>query len=244
MSGLKTVIQLHNICVTSLTNPHDDLPGDMKMFAQLIIEDNIFLQTVLVASEDHQKSWKFSFGCKIPPNARTFLVTVLRHSETEGIRLLGHAKIGQEEIFGSPESASSFELILKKVNLDGPSLKLNVGFSVSEVLLPHEIPGSLDMPEDRMTSHMIPTELRKMQENSSKTPFSMDSLQLWVMHERILLCNQSNDNRAQLLNILGDILLYSWQGSGTVDGLNQAVWAYKDAVRDDLSEKSKSFDQP
>ncbi|KAJ6548800.1 CHAT domain-containing protein [Mycena capillaripes] len=53
------------------------------------------------------------------------------------------------------------------------------------------------------------------------------------MHERILLCYQSNDNRAQLLNILGDIISQSYKGFGTVDDLNQAVCAYNDAVRDD-----------
>ncbi|KAJ7251046.1 CHAT domain-containing protein [Mycena rebaudengoi] len=53
------------------------------------------------------------------------------------------------------------------------------------------------------------------------------------MHERILLCYQSNDNRARWLNILGDILLQSYQASGNVDDVNQAVCAYNDAVRDD-----------
>ncbi|KAJ7208178.1 CHAT domain-containing protein [Mycena pura] len=53
------------------------------------------------------------------------------------------------------------------------------------------------------------------------------------MHERILLSWPSNNVRAQLLNILGDILLQSYKRSGTVDDLNQAVCAYNDAVRDD-----------
>ncbi|KAJ7201470.1 CHAT domain-containing protein [Mycena rebaudengoi] len=53
------------------------------------------------------------------------------------------------------------------------------------------------------------------------------------MHERILLCYQSNDNRARCLNILGDIVLRSYQASGHVNDLNQAVCAYSDAVRDD-----------
>ncbi|KAJ7208314.1 TPR-like protein, partial [Mycena pura] len=35
------------------------------------------------------------------------------------------------------------------------------------------------------------------------------------------------------LNILGDILLQSYKGSGTVDDLNQAICAYNDAVRDE-----------
>jgi hypothetical protein len=48
-----------------LTNPHDDLPGDMKMFAQLIIEENIFLQTLPMASERNQMSWKLGFECNM-----------------------------------------------------------------------------------------------------------------------------------------------------------------------------------
>ncbi|KAJ7114259.1 CHAT domain-containing protein [Mycena epipterygia] len=53
------------------------------------------------------------------------------------------------------------------------------------------------------------------------------------MHERILLCCQSSDNRARWLNILGNILLQCYKASGTVDDLNQATGAYNDAVRDD-----------
>ncbi|KAJ7788914.1 hypothetical protein B0H14DRAFT_2627754 [Mycena olivaceomarginata] len=84
-----------------------------------------------------------------------------------------------------------------------------------------------------VTSHGIESELQKMYEDSTKTEFAMDALELWVMHERILLRCQSNENRAQWLNILRDILLQSYEGSGTVDGLNQALCAYNDAVRDD-----------
>ncbi|KAJ7266777.1 hypothetical protein C8J57DRAFT_1510869 [Mycena rebaudengoi] len=54
---------LHSIRVTSLTNPHDDLPGDMKMLAQLIIDDNFFLKTMPVASEYDEMSWKLGLGC-------------------------------------------------------------------------------------------------------------------------------------------------------------------------------------
>jgi hypothetical protein len=56
---------LTGIRVTSLTNPHDDLPGDMKMFAQLIIKGNIFLQTIAVAPKQDQRSWKLLFGCEM-----------------------------------------------------------------------------------------------------------------------------------------------------------------------------------
>ncbi|KAJ7233553.1 CHAT domain-containing protein [Mycena rebaudengoi] len=237
MAKLKTFIQLHSICITSLTNPHADLPGDMKMFAQLIVEDNIFLQALPVASEDNQMSWKLGFGCKIPPHASTFSVTILRESETEGTRLLGYVEIGRGEVVESVESKKSFQLKCNKVNPDGPSLNFNAGFSVSQLPY-HEVSG-LDlsgMPEDTIAStkvHKIRSELQKMYEDSRKAQFSMDALQRWVMHERILLCLQSNDGRARWLNIFGDILLQSYQATGHVGDLNQGVCAYRDAVRDD-----------
>ncbi|KAJ7144251.1 TPR-like protein [Mycena epipterygia] len=239
MSELKTVIQLRNMRITSLNNPHDDLPGDMKMFSQLLIEGNIFLQTLPVASEHENKmSWKLDFGCNIPPHAPTFSVAVLYQSETAGIRLLGYVDIGRGEVLGSADSnRCTFQLELNKVNPDGPSLKFSAGFSVSE--LPYQEVSGLDLmgiPDNTIAcvkNQGIASELQKMYMDSKKAGFSMDALQLRVMHERILLCSQSNDNRARLLNILGDILVKAYQGSGTVDNLNQAVCAYNDAVRDD-----------
>ncbi|KAJ7195763.1 hypothetical protein GGX14DRAFT_403726 [Mycena pura] len=59
----------------------------MFMSAQLIIKGNIFLKTTTVASEPDQTSWKLPFE-----------LTALRHSKSEGIRLLGHAEIIQEDI--------------------------------------------------------------------------------------------------------------------------------------------------
>ncbi|KAJ6505610.1 CHAT domain-containing protein [Mycena vulgaris] len=234
MSELKTVIQLHSIRVTSLIIPHDELPGDMKMFAQLIIEGNIFLQTLPVASEQDKMSWKLGFGCNIPPHAPTFSVTILRQRETEGTRLLGYIEIGRGEVLGSVESnRRTLQLEFNKVNLDGPSLKFSAGFTVSE--LPYQ-EVLISMAENTIASvkgREIGSELQKMYKDSRETEFSMDALQLRVMHERILLCYQSNDKRARLLNILGDVLLQSYKGSGTVDDLNQAVCAYNDAVRDD-----------
>lgn len=56
---------LAGIRVTSLIMPHEDLPGDIKMFAQLIIEGNIFLQTLPVAPEQDKMSWKVGFGCNM-----------------------------------------------------------------------------------------------------------------------------------------------------------------------------------
>ncbi|KAF8160524.1 hypothetical protein K438DRAFT_1776360 [Mycena galopus ATCC 62051] len=158
MSELKTVIKLHSIRITSLTNPHDDLPGDMEMFAQLIIEGNIFLQTLPVAQEDDQMSWKLGFGCNMihrpsrllsPPHAPTFSIAVLRQSETEGTRLIGYIEIGRGKALESVESSKSFQLQLNKVNPNGPSLNFCAGFSVSK-LLNQQASGLdlIDMPED------------------------------------------------------------------------------------------------
>ncbi|KAJ7474973.1 CHAT domain-containing protein [Mycena latifolia] len=66
-----------------------------------------------------------------------------------------------------------------------------------------------------------------------KTESPVNPLQLWVMHERLLLLPPSNETRARCLNILGDICRQWYTNTGTVDGLNQAVWVYTDAVRDD-----------
>ncbi|KAF8182754.1 hypothetical protein K438DRAFT_1152683 [Mycena galopus ATCC 62051] len=238
MSELKTVIQLRSMRITSLTNPHDDLPGDMEMFAQLIIDEIIFLQTLPVASGEDQRSWKLEFGCNIPAHAPTFSVAVLRQSETEGKRLVGYVEIRQGEILESVESnGCTFQLLLNKVNSDGPSLEFSAGFSVSE--LPCQEISALDlidMPGSTtalVKVHGIGSELQRVYEDSRKTRFSVDALQLWVMHERILLCCRSNNDRAQWLNILGSIFLQSYQASATVDDLNQAVCAYNDAVRDD-----------
>ncbi|KAJ7481329.1 TPR-like protein [Mycena galericulata] len=238
MSDLKTIIQLHSIHVTSLNNPHDDLPGDMKMFAHLIIEENIFCQTLPVASEHNQMSWKLVFEYNIPPHAPTFSVAVLRQSKTEGTRLIGHVNIRRDEVLEVVKSGRAFQIHLNKVNPDGPSLTFHAGFTVSE--LPYqEVVTSLDligMPENTIFTvkgQSIGSELRKMYEDSRKTEFCTDSLQLLMMHERVLLFCQSNDKRAQWLNILGDIFLQSYQTSGTVNDLSQAVCSYNDAMRDD-----------
>ncbi|KAF7363171.1 hypothetical protein MVEN_00669600 [Mycena venus] len=238
MSESKTVIKLHSIRITSLTNPHDDLPGDMEMFAQLLIEGEIFLQTLPVVSEHDHMSWEIRSGCNIPPHAPSFSVTILRRSETGGTRLLGYVEIVQVEVLGSVESnRCTIQLQLNTVNSDGPSLEFSASFSVSELLY-HKGSGSdlIGMAENTIASingQGITIELQKMYKDSRKIPFSMDALQLWVMHERLLLCYQGNDNRARLLNILGDILLKAYQVSGTLNNLNQAVSAYNDAVRDD-----------
>ncbi|KAJ7473037.1 TPR-like protein [Mycena galericulata] len=251
---LKTVIQLQSICVTSLNNPHDDLPGDMKMFAHLIIKENIFLQTLPVASEHDQMSWKLDFRCNIPPDAPTFSITVLRQSKTEGTRLVGFVKIKPGEVLASVELKRSFQLQLNKVNPDGPSLNFQAVFSASELPYQEVVYGVdlIGMPEYTIVSvkgQGIGRELQKMYEDSKKTQFSINVLQLWTMHERMLLCCQSNGNRARWLNMLGHLFLQSYQASGSMDDLSQAVCSYNDAVRDDpgpaifLADLGKSLGQ-
>jgi hypothetical protein len=98
-------------------------------------------------------------------------VTALRYSKSEGIRLLGHAKITREEILRSAESnlcrcsvtsliivpqnyIVAFELELNRVNPDGPSLTFSVRSSVSKVWH-REMPGLnlINMPEN--TSEVV-----------------------------------------------------------------------------------------
>ncbi|KAJ7872575.1 CHAT domain-containing protein [Mycena leptocephala] len=61
----------------------------------------------------------------------------------------------------------------------------------------------------------------------------MNSQELWVMHESILLLSNTNKSRARFLNMLGDIYFLSYQRTGVIVNLNQAICAYGDAVRDD-----------
>ncbi|KAJ6545703.1 CHAT domain-containing protein [Mycena capillaripes] len=232
MSKLKTVILLHSIRVTSLTHPHDDLPGDMKMFAQLIIEENIFLQTLPVASEqDQKKSWKLGFGCNIP--APTFSVAILRQSETEGTRLIGHVEIGRDEVLGSVELNRALRLQLNKVNADGPSLTFSGGFSVSE--LPHgEVSGSdlTGMPENTIAcvkGLAIATELQNIYEDSRKNQFSMDALQLLMMHEKLLLLR---DDRSPVIYHadLGRSLQRRFERLGSLKDINRSILIFESAI--------------
>ncbi|KAJ7475011.1 CHAT domain-containing protein [Mycena latifolia] len=220
------------IQIKPLTDPHDDLPVDMEMFAQLVIDGNIFLQTIPVESEASQSSWKLHFGCNIPQYTLGFLVAILRHSKTAGTRLLGSAEIGRGEVLGLVEANHSFKIMLNRVNPDGPLLELSAGFTVSEgVALPLSGFYMNDIGGNRITSinnRGITADLLSMKNESP-----VDPLQLCVMHERLLLLPPSNETRARCLNILGDICLQWYTNTGTVDGLNQAVWVYTDAVRDD-----------
>jgi hypothetical protein len=57
--------RLLDIRVTSPVNEHPDLPTDMQMFAQLIVDETIVQQTTPVdgVHTHHSITWKLKFDC-------------------------------------------------------------------------------------------------------------------------------------------------------------------------------------
>ncbi|KAJ7440863.1 TPR-like protein [Mycena latifolia] len=219
------------ISVKSLTSPHDDLPADMQMFAQLIINEEIIRQNVPVELEVSHSSWNLDFECDIGPDTPVFLVAILRHSKTAGTRLLGSIEIERSEVLELVEANRSVKIMLNRVNSDGPLLELRVDFSASGNSSALSGSDVNDIGNNQITSIKscgTTDDLRSMEIQGP-----IDPLELWVMHERLLLLPKSNEDRARWLNILGDICLSCYIKVGSVDGLNQAVSAYADAVRDD-----------
>jgi hypothetical protein len=51
--------------IKSSSNPHADLPSDMKMFGQLLVNGYILKQTVPIESAIDQNSWTLTFGCEV-----------------------------------------------------------------------------------------------------------------------------------------------------------------------------------
>jgi hypothetical protein len=52
-----------DIEIKSLSHPHADLPVDMQIFTQLIVEKKMILQTVPLNTEPGQNSWKLRPEC-------------------------------------------------------------------------------------------------------------------------------------------------------------------------------------
>ncbi|KAJ6548834.1 hypothetical protein B0H19DRAFT_1074643 [Mycena capillaripes] len=207
----------------------------MQMFAQLIIDKDIFLQTVSVDAEFSQKSWKLQPECKIPEHSNTFLLAILRHSKTQGTRLLGYTEVTRDEAIVSGEDKTPLCLDVVKVNHDGPLLKLSANISVVESPVTKSSNGihPFENEANSVRSDFRTTEayLKQMGENSDRKP-PPDALELWVMHERILFL-PSSTQRAKLLAHLGEICSTQWKVSHVADQLSQAICAYEDAVRDD-----------
>ncbi|KAJ7193612.1 hypothetical protein GGX14DRAFT_546228 [Mycena pura] len=219
---MSKILHLHNIRLKSYTTQHDDLPPDMQMSAQLIVDGKIFLQTIPVKSKESQNSWDLRFDCKIPQFGPIFKVAILRHCETQ-----------------------SFHLQLKRVNLDGPSIMLSANFGVSWSSTT-EIFGwdGIDIAQiqiDKLDNQNI---LDRLEDRHAVADMNspMDFQELWVMHESILLLSNTNKSRAQFLNMLGDIYFESYERTGVIINLNQAICAYADAVRDDPTDAKYNGD--
>ncbi|KAK6974110.1 CHAT domain-containing protein [Favolaschia claudopus] len=209
MSELHTVITLHELHIESLIYPHEDLPDGMKMSAQLIIDQYIWLHTQLVKSEPSGKSWKLRVGCNIPAQAAMFQVVFLGHT---------------------------FECLLNTVNSDGPTLRLGAGFAISQSSCHHpSISDFIALPDSKIASvasETVTNDLQQAWENSNMEQLTTNSLNIWLMHERILLGCQEGKERAQLLNILGDIGMKKYNSVGSIQDLSQTICTCADAVRD------------
>ncbi|KAJ7463357.1 TPR-like protein [Mycena latifolia] len=176
----------------------------------------------------HQNT-DFLYSC---PYAPVFVVAILRHSKTAGTRLLGSVGIRKGEVLRLLEADQPFKVMFNRVDHDGPLLELSANFSASDSSST-QLSGfnADDIERNQITcvkNHGIIDDLQSMNVHGPTDP-----LELWTLHERILLLSQRNETRARYLNFLGDISLKCYTTVGTMDGLNQAVAAYTDAVRDD-----------
>ncbi|KAJ7939976.1 hypothetical protein B0H13DRAFT_1850177 [Mycena leptocephala] len=84
VNGNKTdrvsVLRHQSIRVRSFTNPHPDIPPDVLVFAQLIVDGDIVWEKEPMGPEQSGNSWKLKFDYEIPPEALTFRLTFLRKS--------------------------------------------------------------------------------------------------------------------------------------------------------------------
>ncbi|KAF8172624.1 hypothetical protein K438DRAFT_1981470 [Mycena galopus ATCC 62051] len=88
---MPSIICLHRIGIKLLNHPHRDFPPDMQIFAQVIVKKHIILQTM--SADPDPISWELKLDSKIPDHAAAFLLAVMRHSKTQGTRLLGYLEI-------------------------------------------------------------------------------------------------------------------------------------------------------
>ncbi|KAJ7511621.1 hypothetical protein B0H11DRAFT_1899178 [Mycena galericulata] len=119
----------------TLTKPHADLQPDMSLFAQLIIDGNLVLQTIPAKRDELQDSWNLIFECNVPLRVLTFAIAIMRQSRHRGIRLLGFVEIQREDVLIST-GESGLRRQLENVNIDGASLDFLSCFSLSETSTP------------------------------------------------------------------------------------------------------------
>ncbi|KAJ7114341.1 CHAT domain-containing protein [Mycena epipterygia] len=232
---MHTIIHLHDLTINSLSNPHDDLPPDMRMSVQIVLDGHIFLQTVPVESEPSVNCWKVRIDCKIL-SCPFFECLVIRHSQPHGFRLIGWCKIQREKAMISGTTNSALCLKLVKVNHDGPSLEARANFSLSELSSTeaYTVDG-INIPENQITSLSDQEIMSRLmwlhRPTSTATPLTL--LEIRMIHERILLLSPGNRTRKVLLNLLGSISFTQWESHQRIEDLNQAIGTYGDAVRDD-----------
>ncbi|KAJ7434956.1 CHAT domain-containing protein [Mycena latifolia] len=238
MASLNSILYLDEITVDSLSNPHDDLPLDTQMSAQLIVDRHIFMQTLQVESPPFQLCWDLRTDCIIPSHTHIVLVAIIRHSQSQGTRPLGFVEIRRGEILTNAQYRYyRMDAELIKVNPDGPDLEFKAIFRIFDASRMRTSNNfEIGIPDDQIIPvdyQRIGTRLEQMYV-AADNGIPMDFLDLIVMHERILLLSHSgeNGNRAHLLNILGDICFQRYHTSQVMEELNQAVCAYADAVRD------------
>ncbi|KAK6974138.1 CHAT domain-containing protein [Favolaschia claudopus] len=188
MSELHTVITLDELNIESLIYPHEDLPDGMKMFAQLIIEKTIWLQTLAVESEPDGRSWNVKIECKIPSQVCAFQLAFLRQSKIDGIRLLGYGQIQRSIILGPKRGKIA--------------LRLSAAFTVSQSQY-HNMPICNILGSN--TSSVASVDLDTVHDNLEKELAVTNPLGIWLMHERVLLHLKEGKGRAELLNSLGDL---------------------------------------
>ncbi|KAJ7135825.1 CHAT domain-containing protein [Mycena epipterygia] len=95
-------------------------------------------------------------------------------------------------------------------------------------------PHTVSRQENQVSSldnYTVANNLLDMRSNVDQG-IQIDSQELWLMQEQILLLSTTNLHRGLYSNTLGNICLKQWEQYHIIDDLNQAVCAYDDAVQD------------
>ncbi|KAJ7609819.1 CHAT domain-containing protein [Roridomyces roridus] len=225
---------MHSIRVTAPAPPgmHPDLPANMQMFAQLLVNGNIIQQTGAVDTEEQSLeavTWKMKFDCDLPVNIPNFQIAIIR--KLGSVRILGSVSLTWDEAFSFGQVHKPYKMALTKVNNDGPSLNMTVAFSV--VPVPQN--DYSDIPADPSNGiHVFSMIKQMLQETQQGKP--LDLHQLCALHTNVLLLTQNSRVRGKLANFLGDICFKQWEMAREAATLDQAVQAYGDAIRDGLTD--------
>ncbi|KAJ7613090.1 hypothetical protein FB45DRAFT_1112804 [Roridomyces roridus] len=128
---MSSTLRLHgNICITAAGDEHPDLPKNMRIFAQVIVNNYLVWETFAGDQEQagQPRVWTIKMDCNISMDTETFCIAILR--EAKGIRLLGFVEIAKDRGL-LEEGQKAFRLPLTTVNGDGPKLQLTLDCSTS-----------------------------------------------------------------------------------------------------------------